>query len=398
MVNRASTGIVARAAGRRHPSRSSRAVPLALCTVARSLQLLAVFAGAVTATAGACSVKSLDYLESGPRATDAGTEGGADHPGSPDSGRDDSGADTGGDGTYDASGMGGQAGGEATAGGGGGTSSPGEGSGSGGQSTGGVRGDSGAGGGSTEPGSGGSASTGGTPGGAGGGGEAGGNLGAAGAGGTAGKAGGSPVVLFVVGDTVLTMDDATLMTHLKGLAVDVHAIDDSAITADVANAAAGIVVSHTAYAPKIGTRLRDVTTGVLSCEPGFYPFMGMTDSNTDSNTVNWGTTSDLTSVQVRSGAGPLSAGLSGTVAVQSMAGAMAFGLPSREAILVAEQAGQAPAKWAIFGYETGAMMAGRVAAARRVGFYFSETSAGSATTAGWNLFDAALNWILVREK
>ncbi|HPD18529.1 MAG TPA: CBM9 family sugar-binding protein, partial [Candidatus Goldiibacteriota bacterium] len=65
---------------------------------------------------------------------------------------------------------------------------------------------------------------------------------------------------------------------------------------------------------------------------------------------------------------------------------------------IAQQA-STPSRKYIFCYETGATMYNSVKApARRVGLFLQDTTAASLTTAGWQLFDAAVEWALGANK
>jgi len=362
-----------------------------------------------------CSLRSLDYLQAGSNTDGGGGTAGAgvpdgaaigdamdlmpaDHPG------------TGGSAAGGSLGGAAGAGGRAAGGGGGGRGEGGARDGGGGAGGGGGSVPTGSGGGAgipdasaddgkadvsagtggaSTPDAGANGGTGAPAGGAGGGGN--GSGGAGGAGGAiTGSGGSAPAVLFVVGSTNLSSDDTKLSDRLKGLGFQVRPTRDSDANASLTATVAAVVISRSAGSANIGTRLRDVTKGLLTCESGMYKDMAMVDPNTS---TSWGYTDDLTQVTVQANAGPLGAGRSGTVVVQSAADSFSFGIPSAEGIQVAAEAGQTPAKWAIFAYEAGAQMYGRKAPARRVGFYFSRTSPSRATADAWALFDAAVKWI-----
>ena len=77
--------------------------------------------------------------------------------------------------------------------------------------------------------------------------------------------------------------------------------------------------------------------------------------------------------------------------LEAFVSAMPYGVSGSNAISIAANPGSTT-KMVIFGYESGATMVGLTAPARRVGFWFNDTSATNATSGGWSLFDAAVQW------
>jgi hypothetical protein len=108
--------------------------------------------------------------------------------------------------------------------------------------------------------------------------------------------------------------------------------------------------------------------------------------------TDFGTLASQTTLNVVEPAHPLAAGLSGLVTVTRAARTISFGVPNANAVAVARPNGSAT-RAVIFGYERGAVMPGRTAPGRRVGFFFENTTANALTGAGWSLFDAAVRWV-----
>jgi hypothetical protein len=90
---------------------------------------------------------------------------------------------------------------------------------------------------------------------------------------------------------------------------------------------------------------------------------------------------------------PLAAGLTGQTTVLQKRQLLRWGLPSDDAVIVAQFPGAPAGQSALFAYERGSEMPGGRAAARRVGIFLGNGRViRSLTTDGWRLFDAAVNW------
>lgn len=221
----------------------------------------------------------------------------------------------------------------------------------------------------------------------------GGRTGSGGSGGLAsGGTGGATVptksALFVVASLSLNSGDNAIQSRLveRGFAValvtDVGVASDPTITQDV------VVISRTVLSTNLGTALRTTARPVLVSEPYLLGEMGMVDGTSSS----YGVSSKSSSVVVDSAAGALAAGLSGSVVTFSSSQELNYGVPSAQAITVASVPNRST-QWAEFAYDTGAQMPGLAAPARRVSFFFTETSPAYANSDGWRLFDAALAWL-----
>jgi len=116
-----------------------------------------------------------------------------------------------------------------------------------------------------------------------------------------------------------------------------------------------------------------------------YNRLGMTDmvQGADFGALD-GTTIDVVP-------GPFASGSAGNVIVHMPASAINYGRPSPDAIVGALLPGVANAA-STFGYEKGATMVGKTAAARRVGIFLRTGTIGSLTPAAWELFGAAVRW------
>jgi RHS repeat-associated protein len=98
-----------------------------------------------------------------------------------------------------------------------------------------------------------------------------------------------------------------------------------------------------------------------------------------------------TQVVISSPSHPLAAGLTGTVSVTSSPINFGWGKPALSAARVASMTNDAT-KFTVFGYESGVMMNGLAAPARRVGLFPMSTAPSVLNGNGWALFDGAVRW------
>jgi hypothetical protein len=182
----------------------------------------------------------------------------------------------------------------------------------------------------------------------------------------------------------LEASDMAIQARLaQKLTVDV-ALDTAVATAD-ATGKALVLISATSTVAGVGTKFRDVAVPVILLEPNLFGTMGLTaDAATDH-----GTLAAQTSLTIVGAAdNPLTAGLTGDVAVYSTAYRVVFGVPAAAAVKAASllnSADQSP----IFSYLPGTAMVGLTAPAKRVGF-FLHNGAPALTDDGTKLLDAAI--------
>ena len=198
--------------------------------------------------------------------------------------------------------------------------------------------------------------------------------------------------LLVVGVTPLVTplgaNDAAVQTRLQGLGYTVTVKDQTAAATTDATGKTLVVISSSVASGSVNTKFRNVTVPVMTWEHSLYDDMKMTGSSFN---THYGQITAQSQIAITNAAHPLAGGLSGTVSVVSSAQTLAWGAPNANAAKVATVNGDA-SKTVIFGYESGASMVGLNAPARRVGFFFFDNVPANATTQGWTLFDAAVNW------
>jgi len=197
----------------------------------------------------------------------------------------------------------------------------------------------------------------------------------------------SSPVLFVAGSMTLNSSDAAVKTRLEALNSTVTVKDAASATTADANGKAVVVISSTVNPTTLGTKFRTVAVPVIIWESGSFNNMGMTGSTNK----DFGTKTNQTQVSITNSTHPLAAGLSGNVTVVTSAKTFDWGKPNANAISVATLAGDT-AKTGIFAYETGAVMPGLTAPARRVGLYLFDDTAVSFNGTGTTLLDAAIKW------
>lgn len=227
-------------------------------------------------------------------------------------------------------------------------------------------------------------------------------------------------VLLVTGKTPpgAPNDDSLVRRHLESLGLKVRIVSDSA-PESAANGTSLIVISSTASASRLGNRFADVAVPIFTWNTFDYPNLGMTgpvlhqdfgvidptQHYADSFMVLYGYGANTTSAISRTVG--LKPQLFGTLYLEPETAG--WGWPGPGATVVADFDGDLH-KAAVFTYERGAsMLEGRVAPARRVGFYLSNGNFHLLTAVygpaakdpnlrswaiGLKLFDAAVRWAM----
>lgn len=197
-----------------------------------------------------------------------------------------------------------------------------------------------------------------------------------------------PYALVVAGSATLGPGDAAVRARLQSLGY--HAVVRTAAEAIQGDAAGKSVVllSSTVNSSAVNTKFRAVVNPLLSWEPNLCDDLGMTGPTSG---THYGTLAGQSQVVIASPSHPLAAGLTGTVGVTSVGTTFVWGVPAASAVQVARPLSNG-GRSLIFGYERGAVMNGLAAPGRRVGFFLGDAAAGSLTTPGWALFDAAVAW------
>ncbi len=194
--------------------------------------------------------------------------------------------------------------------------------------------------------------------------------------------------LLVVGSLTLNVTDTNLTTRLESLGYTVVPVDDDLAIPGDAVGKALIVISPSTISTVLDTTFRDATVPIVVAESRIYDEMGLTGTVVD---VDNGTANNESQITIINPTHSLAAGLSGTVTVLSSPDQIRWGVPNVNAVTIATLASDSN-KYAVFAYDTGAVMPGLTAPARRVGYFISPASGPLLTSDGWLLFDAAVNW------
>lgn len=201
----------------------------------------------------------------------------------------------------------------------------------------------------------------------------------------------SPTVeaLLVIADPAnMPASDAVIKARLENLGFTVTVKDAvSAVASDATNKSL-VFVSETVVSANLTSKFRDVAVPVISAEPQIFDDMQMTGPTLE---TDYGYAGGQTQALIQVPSHPLAAGCTGTVNISTMASGAAWGRPAASAAQVASMTYDGSKK-AIFAYESGAMMVGMAAPARRVGLIHGNDAFNSLTETGGALFDAAVRW------
>lgn len=197
-------------------------------------------------------------------------------------------------------------------------------------------------------------------------------------------------VLYVAGNSAPTSDaEQRAILQLELLGATVTVIDDDVVTAASAVGMQLVYISAAVSSGKVSDTFETTAIPVVVLEAFVLDDMGMTGT---SSGTDFGTTPAQTELDMV-GAGPLSAGLTGTIPMSADAELIMWGVPGPAATIAATEAG-VPGHAAIFGYESGAAMVSGTAPARRVSLPIANQVAASWTADMVQLFDAAIAWAL----
>lgn len=198
--------------------------------------------------------------------------------------------------------------------------------------------------------------------------------------------------LLITNSTTLGAGDAAVRTRLQNLGFTVTVLAASkatAVTGAEADGKALVLISSTITATNVAAKFRNSAVPILTWEFDLLDDQGMT--GTVSGTDFGVTTTTQTQLAIANASHPMAAGLSGSVAVVTTASTFTWGKPNANAAKIGTLTTDAT-KSVIFGYDAGAAMPGLEAPARRVALFMTDTTAGSFTTGGGALFDAAVKW------
>lgn len=201
-------------------------------------------------------------------------------------------------------------------------------------------------------------------------------------------------ILFVVGNTTLNSGDTAAQDALWSMGYNVTLKTGASVTTADATGKTAVIVSSTVNSTDVGTKFKNVAVPVITWEVGLFDDLGMVTASSGYS----GTTTAQTSMTLLNPGHPLSAGItptSSTGQVFSVADTITWGKPSASAIKIGTLTTD-PSKATLFAYDTGALMVGMTAPARRVALPFTDTSASNIInywTSDW-YFKAAVIWAI----
>lgn len=202
----------------------------------------------------------------------------------------------------------------------------------------------------------------------------------------------SPDVLLVVGDPgAVGTSDALMIERLNLLGYNVIVADDTGIKATAAQGKALVMISASVSPGKVGSVFTAVLVPVINWQSRLFDDLGMTGPVLGLDYGETASTDNRTTILVNAPSHPLAAGLSGAVTVFDPPSRFMWGMPNSNAALVATLEND-PAKFAVFGYETGTAMVSGSAPARRVGLFLYGSTGSTLTASGWAIVDAAVRW------
>ena len=199
----------------------------------------------------------------------------------------------------------------------------------------------------------------------------------------------SVTALLVVADAVnLPGSDAVIKARLENLGFTVTVKDAVNVASTDATNKSVVFISETVGSASVNTKFRDVAVPVISAEPQIFDDLLMTGPTLE---TDYGYAGGQTQAIILDPSHPLAAGCTGTVTISTLGSGAAWGRPAASAAQVASLSYDGTKK-AIFAYESGAMMNGMQAPARRVGLIHGNDMFNSLTGNGGALFDAAVRW------
>ncbi len=205
--------------------------------------------------------------------------------------------------------------------------------------------------------------------------------------------GARPRALIVIGDIAApNSNDVAIRTRLEDHGIAVTAASDESVTPADTTDKVLVVISISVNGPVLSSKLRDVTVPMVVLQPSAYDGLQMTGPL---NGSDYGQVLSQSSITITGSAHPLAGGLpNGDVVVYTSTGhRVGWGVPGPEAVIAATPVGNS-FRAAIFVYPRGAMMVGRSAPAKRVGFFVDNATSGGLGVQGRNLLQAAIDWTL----
>jgi hypothetical protein len=179
--------------------------------------------------------------------------------------------------------------------------------------------------------------------------------------------------------------DMKLKARLEARGFTVRIGNDDDPDSSKADGAQLVIISETSGAQIMG-KYTNLAVPLICHEPMLFDDLRMTATAGAS-----GNTSTIEITQAGQ-AHPIGAGKTGTVTIAANGVGAVHGNPPMTAERIATMPGMPANQATIFAYPSGAMMSGLAAPAKRAGLFVSDAMANTMNDAGWQLFDAAVDW------
>ena len=196
-------------------------------------------------------------------------------------------------------------------------------------------------------------------------------------------------VLLVVGRTPVRSSDLKIKMRLEQKSYLVFTVNDDSVEQAESENMDLIIISETVESKKVGEVFTDAAVPLICLESYLYDDLKMTESRLNRD---YGKTRARDRIFIDWPNHQMAAGYENQVKVTSRRRQLGWGIPAKSSNIIASLTHDTE-KATIFTYDAGAPMAGgSVARARRVGMFPHGNSASIFTRAGWDLFDAAVEW------
>ena len=195
------------------------------------------------------------------------------------------------------------------------------------------------------------------------------------------------VLMVVANAGSLNGSDTEVKNLLEAQGLTVILASDELVQTSDASGKVMVYLSASASAGQVGTKFTNVAVPVMTSQRLLYQEMGI--SATDGTKLFGQNT-----IFIVDDSHPMAAGYSTSVQVSSSNLKFNTGVPNANAIVISVHSNDS-SRSTIFGYESGAVMPGLTAPARRTAFFVdAASSVGSLNTDGQALFDAVVCWTI----
>jgi CSLREA domain-containing protein len=193
-------------------------------------------------------------------------------------------------------------------------------------------------------------------------------------------------VMMVVGNREFTPTDLILSVKLAAAGFDIVDETPAELSGEVLETNLTLI-SETVSSAELPDWLATVEKPILCLEPGALDNLHMTEEG-------WGRTQGVETNASRlrvMADGRVDSSLVGEQEVTNSGAKLGWGVPATSEAFKQAELLDAPGHWAIFGYDTGALLAdGSRAPAPRVAFFAADGTPQRMNSTGWNLFDGLL--------